>query len=316
MSFIDQLNNWYLRRNRQRFWASGLNADKANGYETLHYVLQTLSKVLAPICPFFAEELFQNLRGGESVHLDLIPQAFPKWMNEALNEKMSQVRDIVSLSASIRARSKIKLRQPLARLQVAVSNPDNLDLEVIGSEANVKSVEILSKEALAKIATKIVKVNARVVGKKFGKKVQELIQKGKAGEFKELGNDVIEIAGEQLVAGEYELGYSTAEGVEADASATAVVLLDTEITPELEKEGMAREIIRAIQELRKSSGFEISDRISVHWDSKDEIVRTAFIQFETKISNEVLANSIEKKSLSVEEISIDAVKIQLVLQKR
>lgn len=313
--FIDQLNNWYLRRNRQRFWASGLNEDKANGYETLHHVLQTISKILAPICPFFAEELYQNLRGGESVHLDLIPQAFSKLIDEPLNEKMAQVRDIVSLSASIRARAKIKLRQPLARLQVAVSNPKNLDLEVIAAEANVKSVEILSKESLAKIATKIVKVNARVVGKKFGKKVQELIQKGKAGEFTALKDGIIEIAGERLSLGEYETGYLTADGVEAEASATAVVLLDTEITSELATEGMAREIIRAIQELRKSSGFEISDRITVNWDTEDEIVQTALTQFENKISSEVLANSIGKKSLSEEEINIDDVKIRLLIQK-
>ena len=314
--FIDQLNNWYLRRNRQRFWASGLNEDKANGYETLHHVLQTISKILAPICPFFAEELYQNLRGGESVHLDLIPQAFPKLINESLNEKMAQVRDIVSLSASIRARAKLKLRQPLARLQVAVSNPKNLDLDVIAAEANVKSVEILATEELDKIATKIVKVNARVVGKKFGKKVQELIQKGKSGEFTELKDGVIEIAGERLSFGEYEIGYLTADGLEAEASATAVVLLDTEITAELKTEGISREIIRAIQELRKSSGFEISDRITVSWNTEDEIVEEAFTLFEEKISSEVLADSVEKNTdISVENISFDTLNVQISLSK-
>jgi isoleucyl-tRNA synthetase len=314
--FIDQLNNWYLRRNRQRFWAKGLSPEKASGYETLHHVLLTLSKLLAPICPFFAEELFLNLCDGESVHLELIPQARHEWEDADLDQKMDQIRDIVGLSAGIRARAKIKLRQPLSRLQVAVTNPANLDLDVIAAEANVKTVEILSEEELAKIATKIVKVNARMVGKKFGKKVQELIQKGKSGEFTVLENGGVEIASEHLQEGEYELGYLTAEGVEAEASAKAVVLLDTEITPELEQEGLARELIRAIQEGRKNAGFEISDRITVQWNSEDEEVQSVFATFGEKVAHEVLANSLtQETSLDAESQIIADKNVQLKLIK-
>lgn len=314
--FIDQLNNWYLRRNRQRFWAAGLSREKANGYATLHHVLQTLSKILAPICPFFAEELFQNLGGGESVHLELLPQYREEWMTVSLNQKMEQVRDIVGLSAGIRARAKVKLRQPLARLQVSVAHPENLDLDVIAAEANVKTVELLSEKELAAIATKIVKVNARMVGKKFGSKVQELIQKGKAGDFMELENGVVEIAGEQLILGEYEMGYLTAEGMEAEASVNAVVLLDTEITPELEIEGISREIIRAIQDLRKTSGFEISDHISVQWNTEDEKIVKAFARFGDKISGEVLAHSLGKdEGDSGTEILIEEATVKLSILK-
>jgi isoleucyl-tRNA synthetase len=314
--FIDQLNNWYLRRNRQRFWASGLDEDKTHGYETLHHVLQTMAKVLAPICPFFAEELFQNLDGGESVHLELIPQPRKEWQDETLVQKMEQIRDIVGLSAGIRARAKIKLRQPLGRVQVSVAHPEQLDLEVIAAEANVKTVELLSEKELAAIATKIVKVNARMVGKKFGPKVQELIQKGKAGEFTEIDGGEIEIAGERLSPGEYEMGYLTAEGIEAEASANAVVLLDTEITPELEIEGLAREIIRTLQELRKNSGFEISDHIAIQWNAEDEKVIAAFTHFGEKIASEVLADSVEKDSSVTEELLIDDLSCKIRIEKR
>ncbi len=314
--FVDKLNNWYLRRNRQRFWANGLSVEKSAGYATLHHVLQTIAKILAPICPFFAEELFQNLGGGDSVHLELIPQSRNDWKNEPLDQKMDQVRDIVRLSAGIRAKAKIKLRQPLGKLQVFVSSPENLDLDVIAAESNVKYIEILSKESLNKIATKIVKVNARIVGKKFGKKVQELIQKGKSGEFTEKENGFIEIAGEMLSSEEYELGYLTAEGLEAEASATSVVLLDTTITPELELEGIAREVIRAIQELRKTSGFEISDRISIEWNTEDEKTMSAITQFSEKITSEVLADSLENKpNISSEPIVVDDVKVFLSIKK-
>ena len=228
---------------------------------------------------------------------------------------MEQVRDIVGLSAGIRARAKIKLRQPLSRLQISVAHPENLDLDVIAAEANVKTVELLSAAELSKIATKIVKVNAREVGKKFGPKVQELIQKWKSGDFKELPECGVEIAGEHLSFGEYEMGYLTAEGVEAEASANAVVLLDTEITPELEIEGLAREIIRTIQELRKTSGFEISDHVTVQWNSEEEKIAQAFDIFGDKISQEVLAHSIEVSSAAKEVFVIEEKSVQIAISR-
>ena len=156
-----------------------------------------------------------------------------------------------------------------------------------------------------------------MVGKKFGKKVQELIQKGKVGAFTELENG-IEIAGEHLEVGEYDLGYRTAAGVEAEASNTAVVLLDTEITPELEIEGISREIIRGIQELRKTLGFKISDHIAVQWNSENEKVIAACEQFGEKMSKEVLAHSfnINKNSnITGESLLVDEMEITLVLAK-
>jgi isoleucyl-tRNA synthetase len=296
--FIDQLNNWFLRRSRKRFWDTNMTEEKISGYETLHYVLRILAEILAPICPFFAEKLYRDLTGGESVHLQNL--AFPqkKWFDQPLSEKISLMREIVSLSAGIRARKKIKLRQPLTKISISIAETQNQvpftkeDLEIIAQEANVKNVEILSAEKITQFAKKIIKVDARQVGKKFGKKVQTLIQEGKAGNFQTRENGQIEIAGETLDAEEYEVAYLTAEGIDADATPRTVVLLETEITEDLRLEGIAREIIRAIQEKRKSSGFEISDRIFIQYMTDSEDLKKALEQFEGLIAGEVLAESL------------------------
>lgn len=313
--FIDNLNNWYLRRSRRRFWASGMDNDKVSGYETLHHVLLILSKVLAPVCPFFAEQLFQDLGGGGSVHLEYMPHANGLWINEAEQEKVSVTREIVSLAAGIRARAKVKLRQPLQKLSFSTTSEADIDLEIIKAEANVKDVEIIPEKKLKEFAQKIVRVNARMVGKKFGKKVQELIKAGKSGVFTEKADGVIEICGEELLPGEYEVGFITEEGVEAEATVRTVVLLDTEITEDLEIEGISRELIRSIQDLRKKSGFEIADRITVSYDTESEKIQKAFIKFETKISDETLTTNISQEKTSGTEIEIDEAKVNIELRK-
>ncbi len=319
--FIDKLNNWYLRRSRERFWASGMSDDKVSGYETLFQVLLTMSKVLAPVCPFFAEELFKNLTDGESVHLEMMPFPNKKLINDKLNKKIEISREIVRLAAYIRGNKKIKLRQPLAKLQFAVETSEDIslseaDLEVIRSEANVHKVEIISREILDKYAKRIIKVQAKKVGPRLGKKVQELITKGKQGDFQTLENGEIKIAGEILVPGEFEYGFLTKDGVEAEATSEVVVLLDTEITEELRIEGFSREIIRAIQDLRKSSGFEIADRIKVEYFTESELLKNAFSTFREKIASETLALEItETPSLTGEKSEIGGEKCILKLNK-
>ncbi|PID70699.1 hypothetical protein CSB37_01280 [bacterium DOLZORAL124_38_8] len=313
--FVDNLNNWYLRRNRRRFWANGLDADKKSGYATLHYVLLTLSKILAPVCPFFAEKLFQDLGGSGSVHLEILPNARENWINESLEKQVSVAREIVALAAGIRSKAKIKLRQPLSTLQFLTTEKVDLDLEVIKSEANVKEVKILTEAELSQFATKIIRVNARMVGRKFGKKVQELIKAGKAGEFEILANGQAQVAGEILEADEFEVAFLTQEGVEAEATARTVVLLETEINDELAVEGMSREIIRSIQEMRKNNGFEVSDRINVSYQTDSSILQQAFQQFGEKIASETLAQAIVQTDLETETIKIDGESIQLLFEK-
>jgi len=312
--FVDKLNNWYLRRNRKRFWASGLSADKQAGYATLHYTLFTISKLLAPICPFFAEWLYQNVSGEtkRSVHLDYVPFAVESAINPDLETRVSVAREIVSLAASIRSRAGVKLRQPLAKLQFALNSDVEVDLELIASEANVKVVEKL--ETVAGIATPIIKVDARAVGKKFGAKVQMLIKAGKAGEFTLNPDGTVNIADEVLEPGEYETAFLTEEGSEADSTPRTVVILDTELTPDLEREGEAREIVRAIQDLRKSSGFEVSDKINVTYSTDSQNLTHAFETFKDQIANEVLAESITA-GVATEIVTIESEELKLSLSK-
>lgn len=318
--FIDKLNNWYLRRNRKRFWAEGLTNDKRMAYATLHYVLVTLSKLLAPICPFFAEHLYLQTLGenGEmnhSVHLETIPFADESQINQSLEDKVNLEREVVSLASGMRARKTIKLRQPLSKLQLAVSesvDTSHLDLETIAAEANVKTVEIL--DSTEGFAEKVVKVDASKVGRKFGKKMQSIIQAGKSGEFKELEGGRLEIGGEVIEADEYELTFVTATGTEAASSPRVVVILDTEITEVLEREGIARDLIRAIQELRKTSGFDIADRISVHYTVESEKINQAIKEFTDLISGEVLATKITEGAAH-DKVEIDGDAVYLSLMK-
>ena len=318
-NFIDNLNNWYLRRSRRRFWEGNpgqFSADKQSAYETLHHVLLVMSKILAPICPFFAEKLFQDLGGRESVHLCMNPYVIEKWVDKKTEEHVAISREIVRLAAMVRARKKIKLRQPLQRLWFALSTGNqkiNLPLEVIKEEANVKDIEILHD--LEGIAQKIVRVDARQVGKKFGKKVQELIREGKAGNFIELEGGKIEILGDVLEVGEYTFGFLCNEGVEAESTTRSVVLLDTEITEELEIEGYAREIIRTIQEMRKNSGFDVSDRIVVSYSTLSEVLQKAFSVFMKVIAEEVLAEKITSSEVVGDEAQIDRELVKIQLEK-
>ena len=318
--FIDKLNNWYLRRSRKRFWSSGMDADKESGYETIHYVLKTLSKILAPICPFFADRLFGDLTGNikQSVHLSMMPFANESQIDESLNDKIEISREIVRLSAGIRARKKVKLRQPLQKLQFALSgfNPELLDLEIIQEEANIKEIEILSEVDLAKLAQKIVKVDAKKVGRKFGKKTQELIKEGKLGNFELLESGQIKIAGELLEVDEYETGFLCKEGIEAESTQKLVVLLDTEISEDLKIEGFMREIVRVIQDKRKTEGFEISDRIKVQYETDSEILKAAFTTHGEKIAEEVLAENISAQSVEIEAILVDGEVLKLALHKK
>ena len=468
--FIEKLNNWYLRRNRRRFWASGLSDDKKSAYSSLYEVLKTLSQIIAPLCPFFTDKLWMDLGNPESVHLSDFPEFSPEKIRKDLNKKISKLQEIVSLSAVIRARAKIKLRQPLEKIQISgtgISDFSESEKEAICQEANVKTVEILSETQIKKVAKKIVRVNAKLVGKKFGAKVQELIKAGKSGDFEEIKKEVsptpqaeegsskeptnfnltksiisslvdvnkkpnkrfifhkpqlkeinnictkigvfilsekdlyfhffnkgrselsrrwslipiiifalennlfsspknnvlyiknknsiirlvfekknenffiktfyvvrqlskfleakksnipegsIKICGEILVPGEFDISWECDEGIHAESSKDSVVLLDTHISEDLRLEGLARDLIRSIQELRKEKNFEVSDRIKVLYATDSEDLKNAFKNFRGKIEEECLAEISPLSSFSEgSEIQIEEEKVVLGLERR
>jgi len=268
--FGDVLTNWYVRRSRDRFWEGGEAGREA--FDTLFTVLETVCRVAAPILPLITENIWQGLTGGRSVHLTdwPDPSAFPA--DAPLVASMDAVREITSASLALRKKVGLRVRLPLAELTVVSSLSSSLASfsDILRDELNVKTVSLvqLTEDSAGEYGiTSKLSVNARVAGPRLGKDVQRIIQAAKAGNWSEAGG-VVTAGGTALVDGEYELTLETGDGAEG-ARALALlpgggfVLLETATTPELEAEGLARDLIRAIQDTRKSAGFEVSDRINL-----------------------------------------------------
>jgi isoleucyl-tRNA synthetase len=282
-SFVEDLSNWYVRRSRRRFWKSDSDSDKQNAYRTLHHVLLTLSKLIAPVLPFSAEHIYRNLSAPldgapESVHLCAWPVVDENLRDESLVLQVEGVLQAVSLGLAARKESKIRARQPLSKALVQAPNTvGKAGIEAwrdtILDELNVKEIELL--DDAGDLVSYRLQANLPVVGKRFGKRVgalRQLLEKAEPSEAKRIGESVkrgesfeIVLEGETetlephdvLVTTQQQSGYSFAS--EAGWS----VALDTTITPELELEGLARDFVRGVQEARKKADFQVSDRIAI-----------------------------------------------------
>ncbi|GAA3903919.1 isoleucine--tRNA ligase [Microbacterium invictum] len=273
--FAEALTNWYIRRSRDRFWV-GVADDPASreAFDTLHTVLETLTRVAAPLIPLVAERVWQGLTGGRSVHLEDWPDAdaFPPATD--IRTAMDTVRTVSSVANALRKKEGKRVRLPLASLTVAVSGADGLAQfeEILREELNVKDVELVElSDGLASSygISQRLSVNARAVGPRLGKQVQHVIAGARAGVWTVEGDTVV-VDGIALLEGEFELTLEAggvAEGTaiallpDTGAGQGGFVLLDTVTTPELEAEGLARDAIRIVQEARKNAGLEVSDRI-------------------------------------------------------
>lgn len=269
--FAEALTNWYIRRSRDRFWV-GVDPDDARtteAFDTLYTVLETLTRVAAPLIPLVAERVWQGLTGGRSVHLQDWPDAgsFPQASD--IRAAMDAVREASSVANALRKREGKRVRLPLPRLTVVV--PDAASLaqfdDILRDELNVKQVELveLQDETPARYGiTHRLSVNARAAGPRLGKQVQQAIQAARTGDWSE-ANGVVTAGGIELVPGEYDLVLETTGRPEGEALALldggGFVLLDTTTDASLEAEGLARDVIRAVQDTRKAAGFEVSDRI-------------------------------------------------------
>ena len=268
--FAEVLTNWYIRRSRDRFW-TGVTVDPTSreAFDTLYTVLETLTRVAAPLVPLVSERVWQGLTGGRSVHLTDWPDdaLFPA--ADEIRDAMDAVRELSSVGNALRKKEKLRVRLPLARLTVVSPLAATLGQfeDILREELNVKSVELvpLAENTAAEYGIDHrLSVNARAAGPRLGKDVQKAIQAARSGDWSET-DGVVTAGGIALEPAEYELVLETTGRPEGEALAIVpsggFVLLDTQTTPELEAEGLARDVIRAVQETRKNAGFDVSDRI-------------------------------------------------------
>ena len=268
---IEDLSNWYIRRNRRRFWNTEVDDDKKAVYNTTYEILLGVSKIIAPITPFVAEEMYRNLTDKKSVHLDFIPECDESLIDEALEEKMDIVRNLVTIGRASREKVKIKVRQPLSEIVVDFALKEKIgDLEeLIKEELNVKNV-VFEKD-LSAFMNYMLKPDFKVCGKILGAKIKEFgkflneINPKEFLEKLEKGSVFVNLNGEDTeILKEYvDVKVSAKEGFDVTMENNLFVILDTTLTDELLDEGFAREVISKIQQMRKSADFDVLDEIRI-----------------------------------------------------
>jgi len=289
--FADVLTNWYVRRSRDRFWLG----DDTDAFDTLYTVLETVARVAAPLIPLVAEEMWRGLTAGRSVHLTDWPEASAFPSDHDLVASMDRVREIASSGLALRKVRSLRVRLPLASMTVVSGSSQALVpfSDILRDELNVKSVrfEALEEGSLESFGiTKKLTVNARALGPRVGKQVQHVIKEAKAGNW-EATADGVAVDGMALESAEYELQMEAADPASAIAFLAdgGFVIIDTQLTPELLAEGLARDAIRVIQDARKAAGFDVSDRINLVITALDASDSEAIGLHSAMIASETLA---------------------------
>ncbi|MCZ6464980.1 MAG: class I tRNA ligase family protein, partial [Proteobacteria bacterium] len=298
VSFIDVLNNWYIRRSRDRVWRaraeSGDDADKRDFYDTLYTVLVTLCRAKSPLLPMVSEEIYRNLSGDRSVHLGDWPDADALPADAELSADMDRAREVCSAALALRATQNARVRQPLAALTVAGPDSEHLRpyLDLVATEVNVKEVRLETEiEAYANFR---LHVNARAVGPRLGADTKRVIAASKEGRWSARADGGVEVDGVVLGEGEYELRVEPRDGVACEAlpSGDTIVVLDLDLSDELIQEGVARDVVRVVQQARKEAGLHISDRIRLALELPDA-ARAAVDRFRDYVSEQTLATQLE-----------------------
>jgi isoleucyl-tRNA synthetase len=299
-SFIDALNNWYIRRSRDRFWGTGDagGADTA-GLDTLYTVLTTLVQVAAPLLPMITEEIWSGLTGGDadqpdSVHLTDWPAAEDYPSDPTLVAAMDRLRDVASTGLRLREDQGLRVRLPLASVTVAGRDAATLEpfADLLADELNVKAVHVT--EEIGSLATFILRPDGKALGPRLGKDVQTVFGAAKRGDWVANDDGTVTVAGHTLAEDEYELALESPDDVAAAAlrSNDAVVTLDTVVTPELAAEGLARDIVREIQNARKAEDLVVTDRIDVWVEVASTDAAAALDAHRAYVAEQVLATSI------------------------
>uniref|UniRef100_UPI00356456F3 DUF5915 domain-containing protein n=1 Tax=Zeaxanthinibacter enoshimensis TaxID=392009 RepID=UPI00356456F3 len=329
----ENLSNWYVRLSRRRFWKGDYQQDKISAYQTLYTCLKTIAQLGAPIAPFFMDRLYSDLTAAtvsdreESVHLTDFPVYQPELVNKSLESKMQKAQQISSLVLSIRQKEKIKVRQPLQKIMIPVLHETQRQeieavADLIKSEVNVKEIELL--DDASGILVKSIKPNFKVLGPRFGKDMkkvaaaiaaldQEDIQK-----IEQIGEINLEIDNKNVILqlNEVEITSQDIEGWLVASTGSITVALDITIDEDLRKEGIARELVNRIQNLRKESGYEVTDKIDVKI-LKDGFVEKAVESNINYIKSETLTAELnmEEKLDQGTEIAFDEVNTKLYIQK-
>ena len=320
----DDLSNWYIRLNKKRLWGSGLGDDKLSAYQTLYEALKTVALLAAPIAPFFMERLWEDLvPGAGSVHYELMPSADMSLIDKDLEESMSFAQKASSMVLALRKKVGINVRKPLAKVLVPVLDDDVKAhimrvRDIFLAEVNVKDIEFLHDTA--GIITKKIKPNFKTLGKIYGKRMKEI-----AAAFGELsqeqisavehaqGEYVLNLPGGEVVLrkGDYEISSEDMPGWLVATEGTLTLALDIVLTPELRREGTARELIHPIQNLRKESGFEVTDRIhtTIYADGGNfGEIRDSLGEYADYVAGQTLSLSLELKALA--EAPADAAEVE------
>ncbi len=299
-SFLDVLTNWYIRRSRERFW----DADDSAPFDTLYTVLETVCRVTAPLLPLATEEIWRGLTGGRSVHLADWPGVGELPADDQLVAAMDQVREVCSATSALRKARSLRNRLPLSQLTVVVADPAALGgfEPIVADEVNVRSVRLLgadAPEAASYGVSQRLTVNARAAGPRLGKDVQHAIKGSKSGDWSVAEDGTVTAGGLALVEGEYTLETVAGSAESTDAIGMlpggGFVVLDTVVTEELAAEGLARDLVRAVQQARRDAGFEVSDRIGLTI-AGSETVQAAASTHRELITGETLATAYEVTS--------------------
>ena len=308
----EDLSNWYIRRCRNRFWGSTLDTSKKAVYMTTYEVLVGLSKIIAPIVPYISEEIYTKLTGNYSVHLEDFPKYDEKLIDATLEEKMDLVRNLISLGRWVREDAKIKVRTPLkeAIIESNVYNKISDLVPLIKEELNIK--EVNHEKELSKYMNITLKPNYKEVGKIFGYKIKDYEAFLQNTTLEELQKG-LKFNDTEITKEMYEVKINSKEGFNVGVLDNLFIILNTNLTEDLILEGHAREFISKVQNMRKSNNFDVSDRITIYYDSEE--FKKIIEEFNEYIKNETLATEIISKPVSGEEINVNGIKIKLEIKK-
>lgn len=314
-SFVnEELSNWYIRRNRRRFWASELDNSKKAVYQTTYEVLVGLCKLAAPVVPFTTDEIYTNLTDEESVHLADYPKCDESLIDENIETRMDLIRDLISLGRNAREESKVKVRQPISEVILDGKNKATIEdlIDLVKEELNVKEVNFV--DDLSEYMNFEVKPNFKVCGPILGKEI---------GAFsKELQNitneDISKLDnGEEITLGNFkvtkdmiDVRISSKEGFNAAMESNNFIILNTTLTEELLAEGIARELVSKVQQLRKEKDFNITDRIDILYSENNELTNV-MNKFESFIKNETLCDNFLVKDDLTEEYNLNGIEVKL-----